>query len=756
MNFKTSNVKLNGIQSYNVANPTSINFNSNASSVNYDSLSDYENIDYNSTDYETALQEEFENYDGFSKDFARISSSAYVLYDSVRSGVYKVGEYIVDGVTWLGGTLWSGILRLFGDEEGAKSTEEWTMDQIARDLVQEKKQDFYENTFLGRFTNLASDIKYDSEIANTVQNVSSGVATIAGATAATILTGGAAAPVFAAGFAAGAGESAEEHFKDKENRDFWSDSLDIAIDGGISGLSTVAAGKAGAAAVTGIKTIAGLGFSGIKETAKGTLKYFTKDALKSTIKHSGKAIAKNAAIATFRDKDFIYETGTVLLDNAKSCIDKGEVTWKDVGNIVTQTGTIYASNFIGNLAGGLVEGVTSYNSKIDNTVRIYSEGQDLATKEGYSDTFETYREHAEGHVYNVTQYAETHMDNVIKINKEEVIFGGLNHDLGMRSGYVKIDGKYVEISSLDPEKYDLGKLTRKNHPLNSAISILAEDLVPEGIDRDTVALLAMTHSKSTSGIRHMGSKSEWLDCIDNLEDAFKQYSLDSGLNTSDIAERFNRLRSMIDDDDTFIRLTKEALLIRDADAMSAVYTNSAGDTIMQNRQIGHVEKTSSRGLDFNAEIFDEKTECSTLTDYIYDVDDVNYENPLIDASAGVKYHAGELNVLFDTTTDADKYYNAAVKITEPNEIPHSTFFAITERIGEANTYTNVDSRTFSIVLPKEAEGTALGKWYEDQLKKHLIDLNTVLENEFDDGLINQATKKLQEEFYGNIKVVYGD
>ena len=272
-------------------------------------------------------------------------STAAVVTTTVVSGAADIVEGAADGVIWVSGTIVAGTADLLGEEEFANKVKESTMDAIAVDVVGELNKEFYENTEIGRSINDASAMKYDSEEAQFIRDASKEIIIIAGATAATVATGGAAAPLFAAGFAMGAGESAEEKFKDVENRNFYGDALEIGLDGTIRGLSTMAYGKAGAAAFNGVKSLAS---NGLKTTVKETLSAFNKDVIKSTIKTSGRTIAKNTAVETLKDKDTWLETGTVWLDNIKSGVQTGEL---NITEMLCEAALIYGENYIGNLAG---------------------------------------------------------------------------------------------------------------------------------------------------------------------------------------------------------------------------------------------------------------------------------------------------------------------------------------------------------------------------------------------------------------------
>ena len=295
--------------------------------------------------------------------------------------------------------------------------------------------------------------------------------------------------------------------------------------------------------------------------------------------------------------------------------------------------------------------------------------------------------------------------------------------------------KYANATSIDeiPQdiidssyRYTLANLARSNHPLNSAMIILTEDVTPEGVDKNVVALLAMTHSKSTSGIKDFSNKGQWEACINRLEQAM----LDAGHDPAEVERIANGLRETISDDATFKRLVDEALCIRDGDAMSMVPLFEDMDTIMQNGTHTHVSYTGTAKLPDDGSVAPvdpnltgadyekaRKAAARAETDGI--VDEIFDENGTpqgqIVNGFSKKTHAGELNVVFDSDYDGSAYIASAV-IADPSATPMATLDSIFERTGEVATYGNCGvDRTFEIHLPKSLEGTTLGEWYKKEV-----------------------------------------
>ena len=210
---------------------------------------------------------------------------------SVISGIADIGEAAVDGVAWVGGKAVEGGSWLVGeavglvDEDAKDDIMEWREDAkadvrdfISTDWVDEANQAFYENTSLGQAINDASYMKYDSELAQKIEGISTSVGT-----GATILTGGAAAP-FVCGALVGIGNSAETMYQANPESSGLTE-LMILGTGGLNGIAWAANGKLGASFVTEFGK--SLGEVGFKQTATNLGQSFTQpEFLKSWLKQS--------------------------------------------------------------------------------------------------------------------------------------------------------------------------------------------------------------------------------------------------------------------------------------------------------------------------------------------------------------------------------------------------------------------------------------------------------------------------------------
>ena len=483
---------------------------------------------------------------------------------------------------------------------------------------------------------------------------------------------------------------------------------------------------------------------------------------------------------------------------------------------------------------------SSVSKFFKNMTKLYKQGNDNAV-ELYNDFFKNFRDHGFAHAVNVAAYAGS-LGSGLDINLDETLYAALSHDYGMKGGDIYIDEKgsttimykllqyngydfngkkaknfsYEEMCDLVKKQFGevdgsniieqyqpkkvveiesmryflneddtLDNFTRANHPLNSAITVLTEGYLPEGVDPDVVALIAMTHSKSTSGIKHFSDPDEWIEAIDKLSATLDQYNKDNGTNYEiDV----DKLKDIVKNKpDEFKRLQNEALVVRDGDAFAPV-VQEGDEILMQDGTTAHVSDkllgdeyvikdkktgkiieegiaTARKTGDYNKPVDSLEAEVETFNDTGHTQDGDNRD---ISGDVSKRIHSGEGNVVWGNNSTFDgKNYKAKVELVDPNKYPQSTFIAIAERILEVNTYTNADTREFEIVLPKDAKGTALGDWYEgrlnefvwdsiknhdgDALDKRLFETTTT---EFGKNDINQEIYDKQMEFYKNIKIVY--
>ena len=297
-------------------------------------------------------------------------------------------------------------------------------------------------------------------------------------------------------------------------------------------------------------------------------------------------------------------------------------------------------------------------------------------------------------------------------------------------------------------------LVRKNHPLNSGILdvIMMEDLIPSQLDSKKVALLAMSHSKSTSGIKDYTNKGQWKECVDKLAQACNT-SKPGSFSDADVS----RLKAMIDNEKEFEVLCNEALCIRDADAMAQMITTVGKDgkkigLVMQPGGFSVVNNYAARGADFNIPVASADDEIKAIKDKLYFTDG---KDPIeVTNNFSKKIHAGEGNLTFGSHFDGTSY-TARIMPVEANEFPNSTFDAIDERLGEIITYTNCTQRKVEIVLPAAAKDTALGKFYEDALEKlKSKQLASITEQVVSGKMTKEIGDRCEEYIKHGLKVVF--
>ena len=146
---------------------------------------------------------------------ARIKSdaTATIIVTSAVSGVLDIGEAVWDGTCTIVGGAVAGVTWLVYDSWSGDTVSgdmmESVLDQAAYDAVGSLNEWFYEETFIGKTINENSLLKYDSQGAQGIRVITETVGKMALATALTVVTGGAAAPLLGAIY--GIGNSTERY-----------------------------------------------------------------------------------------------------------------------------------------------------------------------------------------------------------------------------------------------------------------------------------------------------------------------------------------------------------------------------------------------------------------------------------------------------------------------------------------------------------------------------------------------------------------
>ncbi|MDO4995827.1 MAG: ADP-ribosyltransferase [Bacilli bacterium] len=189
--------------------------------------------------------------------FVQTGATLFVTKKSVENGILKVGETVIDGVSYIGGMSISGWTSLF-NRDVSENIKNSTMNFIRKDIVGDNNRSFYEDTSIGKFINLKSNLKYDSAAAEGIQVGTEFVSKIALATAATVLSGGTAAVAIGAIYGVG---SEEEKYAQSVNIDLgenynYKKSFGKAIVGGVGGAAEFYGyGQLGAGIYNGINAL---------------------------------------------------------------------------------------------------------------------------------------------------------------------------------------------------------------------------------------------------------------------------------------------------------------------------------------------------------------------------------------------------------------------------------------------------------------------------------------------------------------------
>ncbi len=416
---------------------------------------------------------------------------------------------------------------------------------------------------------------------------------------------------------------------------------------------------------------------------------------------------------------------------------------------------------------------------INYTIDIYNEGSNAA-QTLYNAFFKNFREHGIKHSTAVAEYAYNLAKSTDGLNLEEVLYAAYAHDYGMRGGFAYVDEKVLKklikanlkdlyskdsiLSIYDLEQFRhsidsddlIDQIVRDCHPLNSAVTVLTtKDLLPSGVDKNVVALLAMSHSKSTSGILHFSLKNEWLEAIDKLETTINYYNIYNNLlgTPNEIVFDSNYLRQLIQDPAQFARLEEEAWAIRDADAMAQLIIAKDVGTLMQDGTFTVILNEKPRMSYDEPVVGSSASEAQTFKDLVYNNDGTpkmseNGTQMEITNSISKSIHAGEMNSRFSSIRQGQEYM-ATVKFQNPNQYPISSWEAVKERLGEILTYTHINDKKFEIILPKECEGTQLAEYFQNEIKSYR---NTIQANIEHFGI--ESIKNNQQNFLENILIIF--
>ena len=333
------------------------------------------------------------------------------------------------------------------------------------------------------------------------------------------------------------------------------------------------------------------------------------------------------------------------------------------------------------------------------TQHYYDEARTLAQN---SDVGRDFTDHTEAHVEQVAEKSlETadalesaiekgefqienpnadHINFVGNIDKSVLEGAALSHDTGMSgNGYAleyKVDengkkqfikdedGNYI-VKNEDNNNFNE---VRENHSLNSAVNVLADrekykELGYSDSQIDMMAAECMAHSKSSSGVANLNSKSDWSDCFDRVDATVAKYNEDH----PDSPIAFDRTQ-FESNDEKLGQLATSTLALRVGD----VSRDSGPEAISQSGEKVYVDRDT---LNDNGGSVKEELSGADITR------GENHET--IDSTKSRQVHTGEQNITENhTTCDANGNVNHEITVNDGNSAPKCTQDAISDHLGE--------------------------------------------------------------------------
>lgn len=333
------------------------------------------------------------------------------------------------------------------------------------------------------------------------------------------------------------------------------------------------------------------------------------------------------------------------------------------------------------------------------TQHYYDDARTLAQN---SDVGRDFTDHTEAHVEQVAEKSlETadalesaiekgefqienpdadHINFVGNIDKSVLEGAALSHDTGMSgNGYAleyKVDengkkqfikdedGNYI-VKNEDNNNFNE---VRENHSLNSAVNVLADrekykELGYSDSQIDIMAAECMAHSKSSSGVANLNSKSDWSDCFDRIDATVAKYNEDH----LDSPITFDRTQ-FESNDEKLGQLATSTLALRVGD----VSRDSGPEAISQSGEKVYVDRDT---LSDNGGSVKEELSGADITR------GENHET--IDSTKSRQVHTGEQNITENhTTCDANGNVNHEITVNDGNSAPKCTQDAISDHLGE--------------------------------------------------------------------------
>lgn len=356
-----------------------------------------------------------------------------------------------------------------------------------------------------------------------------------------------------------------------------------------------------------------------------------------------------------------------------------------------------------------------------------------------------YEEHNFVHVQRVAaeslQIANVINQNIFslegcrEIDLDIVYKAGLAHDLGMRKGgyilfddgsLVKIDDVVANYELFKDKTYQGGKkkisdftleelegmLIRSQHPLNSAITVL-QNRASLGQNADMIAILALVHSKSTSGVKNLMSESQLSNMIKKLYDiqgnagyyfdASKILEFDSSGNPLQNAGNYVIKQDVLEQ----IRTGAIALRLGDAHALKTGF-NHGGETITI-EAINDLAKFCYEECRFTVDALCEQ-EAKNASVKVGEESLINDKK----LEFSKRIILGERNATVTSTKMVDGIMTYTYEI-KSNSVPACTWlYGIKEKIGEYETFDTYGQRVI-IELPSDMPDI-IKSFYRNQAK----------------------------------------
>ena len=254
-----------------------------------------------------------------------------------------------------------------------------------------------------------------------------------------------------------------------------------------------------------------------------------------------------------------------------------------------------------------------------------------------------------------------------------IVVASIYHDSGMKSGGFILDkeGNVVLDSDGKAKKATDGNDVRKNHALNSAIILLADRKIMEatGADIDTACMLCFAHSKSTSGIRDLSRKSDWINGFDKLDRVIKIYN-------SEHEDKIYFKRELFENNESKLSaLATSVLAIRlgdvSRDSGRHARAQNGGEIVVYRSTVNSLANDAP-GEAMNARVY-------------------NYRTGFVKGLFSRQVHVGEQNnVLNHTLLDENGKVYHEMTIEDGNYAPYCTFQNIIEHCGEIESAPDVD------------------------------------------------------------------